>query len=163
MMDQDILDKFDDIILASGSGGTAADIAIANYLTGSELKVHAVMIAEDKWLCYNHLKKNLSLLGIHDVKPSDIIDVMDDYVGGKYGVTNQKDIAMIADVGEATGIILDPVYTGKAFKGLTTELKIRRERFKGNRILFVHTGGMFLNYKCKKQLDICFEKLYVKE
>jgi D-cysteine desulfhydrase len=39
-------------------------------------------------------------------------------------------------------MVLDPVYTGKAFHGLVTELARDRARF-GERIVFVHTGGIF--------------------
>ena len=39
-----------------------------------------------------------------------------------------------------TGIMCDPVYTGKAVNGLLNELKTNPQRFKGNRILFIHTG-----------------------
>jgi D-cysteine desulfhydrase len=40
------------------------------------------------------------------------------------------------------GIVLDPVYTGKAFHGIVTELKKDPKRF-GSTIAFIHTGGMF--------------------
>ena len=39
-----------------------------------------------------------------------------------------------------SGIMLDPVYTGKAVKGLLHEVKVNPTRFKGQRILFIHTG-----------------------
>ena len=46
----------------------------------------------------------------------------------------------VLDVAAKTGIILDPVYTGKTAMGLVHELNHNRSRFKGNRILFIHTG-----------------------
>ena len=46
----------------------------------------------------------------------------------------------VLDVAAKTGIILDPVYTAKTAMGLVYELNHNRGRFKGNRILFVHTG-----------------------
>ena len=46
----------------------------------------------------------------------------------------------IMDTASQTGIILDPVYTGKAARGLVYELNNNPSRFKGHRILFVHTG-----------------------
>ena len=39
-------------------------------------------------------------------------------------------------------MILDPVYTGKAFYGVVSELEKDPDRF-GKRIVFVHTGGIF--------------------
>ena len=35
---QNVLEDYDDIVVTAGTGGTAADIAVANYLTGSKLK-----------------------------------------------------------------------------------------------------------------------------
>ena len=49
-------------------------------------------------------------------------------------------IDFILDVAAKTGIILDPVYTGKTALGLVRELNHNRDRFKGDRILFIHTG-----------------------
>lgn len=40
----------------------------------------------------------------------------------------------------STGIFLDPTYTGKAALGMVKEIKRNPSRFKGNRILFLHTG-----------------------
>ena len=40
------------------------------------------------------------------------------------------------------GVVLDPVYTGKAFLGMIQELSRNPEVF-GKRIVFVHTGGIF--------------------
>ena len=39
-----------------------------------------------------------------------------------------------------TGLLLDPVYTGKAMMGLVQKIQERPERFRGDRILFIHTG-----------------------
>ena len=47
----------------------------------------------------------------------------------------------ILDVARDTGIVLDPVYTGKAVQGLLKELRDRPSQFAGKRILFIHTGN----------------------
>ena len=48
----------------------------------------------------------------------------------------------IEEVAQLEGIVLDPVYTGKAFHGMLQE--IGRGRFDGcDDIIFVHTGGIF--------------------
>lgn len=162
MMDQGLLDNFDDVVVASGSGGTAAGLAVANHLTGSKLKFHAVIIAMDAEHCYSHLGETLQQLGITDAQPEDLVDVIDGYIGGQHGFMDHDNMKEIVDVGLHTGIILDPVYTGKAYQGLVGELRNCRERFQGNRILFIHTGGMFANYKCKPVLDKVFDDLYIR-
>lgn len=49
------------------------------------------------------------------------------------------------NMGATTGVVLDPTYTGKAVRGLVSELNKNPSRFKGNQILFIHTGKRFLN------------------
>lgn len=46
----------------------------------------------------------------------------------------------VVNVGVSTGIMLDPVYTGKAVKGMVDELNKNSDMFNGNRILYLHTG-----------------------
>jgi len=52
------------------------------------------------------------------------------------------ELELILSVARGEGIILDPVYTGKAFYGLVSELG-KNPRSLGERIVFVHTGGIF--------------------
>ena len=60
----------------------------------------------------------------------------------------------MVNVGSKTGIMLDPVYTGKAAKGLVTELQNNPDLFQGNRILFLHTGKTSL-FNPRYVLQIC--------
>ena len=52
-------------------------------------------------------------------------------------------LADILNISLESGIILDRVYTGKAVRGMVKEMQTNPERFKGTRILFVHTGTVF--------------------
>ena len=67
---------------------------------------------------------------------------VDGYVGVGYAKSRPEELQTIRDVARAEGLILDPVYTGKAFHGMTQELARDRARF-GERICFIHTGGIF--------------------
>ena len=49
---------------------------------------------------------------------------------------------VLVSINRTEGIILDPVYTGKAFHGMIQELK-RNPKVFGNKVIFVHTGGIF--------------------
>ena len=46
-------------------------------------------------------------------------------------------------ISSQSGVILDPVYTVKAVNGMLTEMSINPQRFKGKRVLFIHTGRSF--------------------
>ena len=44
------------------------------------------------------------------------------------------------EISSTTGVLVDPVYNIKAVRGLLTEMKNNPHRFKGRRILYIHTG-----------------------
>lgn len=162
MIDQNLLENFDDIFVTCGSGGTAAGIAISNYLTGSKLKIHAVSVCDDKTYFHNHIDSTLQKLGILDVKSRDIINIIDGYKGYGYGITTPDDVSMIREVAYKTGIFLDPVYTGKSMKGLVHELNSNLNIFRGRRILYIHTGGIFSLFdgKLSDKLSGLFSELF---
>ena len=71
-----------------------------------------------------------------------LVDVCDDYIGEGYGIASSEVFQTIRMLAKTEGLILDPVYTGKAFNGMLNE--IRQGQFSDcNNIVFVHTGGIF--------------------
>jgi D-cysteine desulfhydrase len=70
------------------------------------------------------------------------IHIVDGYVGRGYALSRPEELSMIVEVARREGLFLDPVYTGKAFYGMIQELKRNPHRF-GERIVFIHTGGLF--------------------
>ncbi|XP_060563029.1 uncharacterized protein LOC132722537 [Ruditapes philippinarum] len=85
----------------------------------------------------------LHQLGLSSVKSEDILDVIEGYIGDGYGAFRDDVLTFITRVSSTTGIILDPYYTGKGAMGMIGELENNSSRFKGKRILFIHTGGIF--------------------
>ena len=64
------------------------------------------------------------------------------FIGPGYAQATDDVFAMIRRVASLEGLLLDPVYTGKAFNGMIE--KIRLGEFSGHSdIVFVHTGGVF--------------------
>ncbi|CAC5418368.1 dcyD [Mytilus coruscus] len=144
MISQGVLEDFDDIVFACGSGGTAAGLSVANYLNQSKLRIHAITVSDNKQLFIDHINDALKEVGLGDsVCADDIIDIVDGYKGRGYGLSTPEEQEFIQSVSKNTGIILDPCYTGKAANGLVQELTSNPDRFQGNRILFIHTGGIF--------------------
>jgi len=62
-----------------------------------------------------------------------------DYVGEGYGLMDQGVIDALTLAARTEGLLLDPVYSGKAMKGLIDQA--RKGAFKGERVVFLHTGG----------------------
>ena len=79
-------------------------------------------------------------LGAH-VGEADL-DLLDGYVGAGYAKSRPEELATLCALARRDGVVLDPVYTGKAFHALSTELRRDRARF-GASVAFVHTGGLF--------------------
>jgi len=76
-----------------------------------------------------------------DVRIEDI-EINDKYVGIGYALNTIEELDFIAKIASKEGLILDPVYTGKAMYGLYNELKNQKLPVSKN-ILFIHTGGLF--------------------
>ncbi len=80
------------------------------------------------------------LAGVHTPVPRDAVRVIDDQVGGGYSIPTDAMIEAVGLFARCEGILLDPVYTGKAAAGLIS--LVRQGRFAANeRVVFLHTGG----------------------
>lgn len=117
--------------------------SIFTYSAGKKVKVHAVAVCDDARYFHGHINEMIQSLGISNVQSEDIVDIIEGYKGAGYGVSTDEDHNLYKTIAAATGIFCDPVYTGKGVKGLISELNCNPNRFKGERILFVHTGGIF--------------------
>jgi D-cysteine desulfhydrase len=139
-------EKFDDIVITAGSGGTMSSLAIANLLTGSKFKVHALNVCDNAKYFYDHLDAQLKELNLNQYKASDLVNIIDGYKGKGYGISTNEELELIVKLARETGILFDPVYTGKAFIGFIKTVINNFEQFKGSRILFIHTGGIFSHF-----------------
>jgi D-cysteine desulfhydrase family pyridoxal phosphate-dependent enzyme len=132
------------IVFPSSSGGTQAGLVLGARLFGFQGKVLGISIDEPAQV----LKERVAglataaaeLLGERlTFQPEDIL-VNADYLGGGYGVMGALEQEAIRLFARNEGILLDPVYTGRAAGGLID--LIRRDFFApGERVLFWHTGG----------------------
>jgi D-cysteine desulfhydrase family pyridoxal phosphate-dependent enzyme len=132
------------IIVPSSSGGTQAGMVLGAQIAGLNSKILGISIdetAHDLRLRVSGLATETgSQLGINiKFHPDDIL-VIDDYLGGGYGVISQLERGAISLFAHNEGILLDPVYTGRAAGGMMD--MIRSGYFQpGSKILFWHTGG----------------------
>jgi 1-aminocyclopropane-1-carboxylate deaminase/D-cysteine desulfhydrase-like pyridoxal-dependent ACC family enzyme len=69
------------------------------------------------------------------------VEVNANYLGGGYAVVGDLERDAIRTVARVEGLLLDPVYTGRAMGGLI-DLVRRREFIRGQNVLFWHTGGV---------------------
>jgi len=133
--------SFSHVVLTTGSGGTHAGLALGYAARDPDLRVLGISVSRAYEAAVQRVQdlveKTAASLGT-DRLPEILID--DRFVGPGYG---QPTPAMVEAVGLAArseGLLLDPVYTGKAMAGLIA--LVREGRFTAaDRILFWHTGG----------------------
>lgn len=135
--------EFSAVVLASGSAGTHAGLAIALANVLPQLDVIGVTVsrtdAAQRPKVEGLVERTLQLLG-HEAQAVPTVHLWDQYFGPRYGEANAGTLDAIRLLASQEGLLLDPVYTGKAMAGLLDG--IRRDRFvKPGPILFLHTGG----------------------
>lgn len=146
---------FTDIAMACGSGGTTAGIALGNHLSGLGLRVHAYGVCDTPEYFYSFVDGLLEGLGAGRAAVGAAAADMFRAVqarGAGYAISQADELATVRDVALATGIVLDPVYTGKAAHGLLAEIRADPGHWAGRKVLFVHTGGLLGMYEKTEQL-----------
>ncbi|MCC5909595.1 MAG: D-cysteine desulfhydrase family protein [Clostridiaceae bacterium] len=138
--------KFDAIVTAVGSGGTYAGLFYANEIKKNNAKIYGVNVCDSADHFKNRVeqlvKESLQYTGDELEFTKDSIHMMDGYVGEGYGLSTSEQLAFVHNLAKLEGVILDPVYTGKAMYGLVEEIK--KGTFKEHKnLLFIHTGGIF--------------------
>lgn len=138
--------EFDGIVLAVGSGGTYAGLYLANKAFNNKGKIHGINVCDDEEYfvnkIYDILLESKKYYGEDICIIKDNISIIDGYVGAGYAKSRSEELEFIQFIAKLEGLILDPVYTGKAMYGLVQEIKKGRFNEYKN-ILFIHTGGIF--------------------
>jgi D-cysteine desulfhydrase len=134
---------FDVVVHACGSGGTAAGVALGASRFGVAPRVRAMAVCNDRAYFEAAIGRIVSEARAWDpalVEPAEV--VVDDHArGSAYGVSTTEQRDVIGRVARSAGLVLDPVYTGKAMQGLHAAVE-RGDVARGARVLFVHTGGL---------------------
>lgn len=136
--------NLDYVITTSGSAGTHAGLAVGFYGSNSNIPVIGINISRKKdvqeELVYNLAARTSKWVGVRGDLPREIIKCFDEYVGPGYSLPTPEMTKAVQLLARTEGILLDPVYTGKAFAGLL-DLISKGYFKKGENVLFVHTGG----------------------
>lgn len=135
--------EFDSIVVATGSGGTQGGLVAGMQMLGG-VPVTGIAVEGDRHeqeaLAACQASETLCLLGQDEIDPCNQVTVLDEFAGPGYAkpTDSMREALMLAARFE--GLVLDPVYTGKAFAGLIS--LARSGRFtREQSLLFLHTGG----------------------
>ncbi len=136
--------RIDHIVCASGSAGTHAGLVTGFYGNNSNIPAIGINVSrtknEQEELVYDLVQRTASHVGIKSNIPREAVVCFDEYVGPGYSLPTPGMAEAVRLLATTEGILLDPVYTGKAMAGLID--LIRKGYFsKDENVLFVHTGG----------------------
>jgi D-cysteine desulfhydrase len=136
------------IVHATGSAGTTAGLALGVAAAGrDDLEVVGVAVCDDRAYFdakIARLVEDATRAGWvpEPVRRRTRWTIVDGYQGEGYARTTPPEMADLAAFARREGVILDPVYTGKAFSGLVGEHRAGRLGCDGATV-FLHTGGIF--------------------
>ncbi len=129
---------FDAVVHACGSGGTAAGVALGIRRHRVADTAHAVAVCDDRAYfegCVARITAEACALD-PELDPESRPVIHDAWKGPAYGLASEEQLEFVIEVARRTGVLFDPVYTGKALFGLS------RLEPKPGRVLFLHTGGV---------------------
>ncbi|MDT8307850.1 MAG: D-cysteine desulfhydrase family protein [Anaerolineae bacterium] len=136
--------NIDFIVFASSSGGTQAGIVLGAIVYDFRGQILGISVDHDadslKTIASALATATATHLGLGPCSVAGRVQVNDDYLGEGYAKVGEPEREAIQLVAQLEGILLDPVYTGRAMAGLID--LIRWGAFtRGQKVLFWHTGG----------------------
>lgn len=157
--------NFGHVVFATGSGGTAAGIALGLSLAhgadahpaaeGKEAPTcHGIGVCDSPDYFYTTIASIADAMGLKKMIHSSTEDFIRSIIkvhhgkGRGYAVSSDEELRFISQFAVDTGICLDPVYSGKAlYHFMTKVLEEEPEKYRGQKILFWHTGGALGTYE----------------
>ncbi len=135
--------RVDRIVTATGSAGTHAGLVAGLAVMGADIPVLGIGVRaprdRQEANVFKLAEETAALLGHAGRVSRDQVVADCDYVGEGYGLVDQGVIDALKLAARTDGIVLDPVYSAKAMKGLIA--LAWAGRFRGETVVFLHTGG----------------------
>ena len=136
--------RLDHLVCASGSAGTHAGLITGLIGNNANIPLTGINVRrtreEQEPMVHTLAEQTAALLCVRGGVPREAITALGDWVGPGYSLPSPEMVEAVRMLAQVEGILLDPVYTGKAMAGLIG--LIRQGKFrKGESVLFVHTGG----------------------
>ena len=134
----------DAVVVPSGSAGTHAGMAVGFVGCNANIPVHGITVSRPRDIqeekVFGLSQEVASLLGVKNGVPRDAIRCYDEYYAPGYSQVNDAMLEAVTMLARTEAILLDPVYSGKCMAGFID--LIRKGVFKkGQKVLFLHTGG----------------------
>ncbi|WDE14196.1 D-cysteine desulfhydrase family protein [Thalassomonas haliotis] len=151
---------FSRLIFASSSGGTHVGLMLGKRLFNQAFELVGINIDKDEnpdmpfdGQILELARKTAVMIGSSETFSSQDLLLNPDYLAEGYGIVGAAENEAIALTAQLEGILLDPVYTGRAMAGLIDMIRTGEIR-QGEQVLFWHTGGAPSLFACADQLDL---------
>ncbi|HWR38268.1 MAG TPA: D-cysteine desulfhydrase [Patescibacteria group bacterium] len=136
--------SFDYIVTPSGSAGTQAGLVLGCMANHTGIPVLGMNVSRDKagqeQMVWDLSRRTAAFLELPLEVPREAVVCFDGYVGPGYARPTDSMVEAVRLMASTEGILLDPVYTGKAMAGLID--LVRQGYFRPeDKVLFLHTGG----------------------
>ncbi len=136
--------KIDRVVHATGSAGTQAGLVTGLVASGSNIPVLGIGVRAPAPKQHANVLKlaqaTADLIGCAGAVAADDVQVNCNYVGDGYGIPTRQTLDALQLAAKCDGILLDPVYSGKAMAGLI-DLAFNGELNGDDNVVFLHTGG----------------------
>jgi len=143
------------IACATGSGGTQAGLTLGAELFNLAAPVLGIAVCDDAAYFQNKVREDMKAWKTEYQQSLDVeqlvIHVNAEHIGPGYAKATPEIFDTIKHLAKTEGLILDPVYSGKAFHGLLQEIKVGHYN-NAKDIVFIHTGGLFGLFAQRDQL-----------
>ena len=135
-------ETIDKLFVACGTGTTVSGIMAGFQRLSPSTEIHAISVARQVSAEMPVIEENLKMLGTCLGKEFDTRNLRfhDEFILGEYGATNEALLSFIKTTVSATGVLIDPIYTGKALWGMSQCLS---DGDNPARTLFWHTGAVY--------------------
>ncbi len=147
--------RFDTVVITAFSGGSHAGLLMGKQLAGLSCDVASVPIAFPAARVRDYITRTMvtaiARFGLAIDVPKTV-HLLDGYQGHGRSAVGEPELAAIVDLARREGLLLDPVYTAKAFLGLLDTLR-KDPRALGQRVCFIHTGGIFSLFPFREPLS----------
>lgn len=131
------------VVVATGSGGTVTGLALGFRALDLPVRSVGIAVCDDRptflAIAARIAADAERLYGLSAPGP-DALDIIEGYQGRGYALSTPDELTLLRDTARLDGLVLDPVYTLKAFRAVVS---LAPSGALGPRVLFVHTGGLF--------------------
>ena len=147
--------RFDAVVISAFTGGSQAGLLLGKRLAGLPGEIVGVPIARPAERVREHVVHTMGAAirrwGFSIDVPKTI-HLLDGDPGGDGLDATDADLAVLVELAREEGVLLDPVYTARGFRGLVETLS-RDPKALGQRVCFIHTGGLFSLFPYRERLS----------